>query len=151
MHCHLVPEWLPELEGFIHSYLHKKVDTVNPRFRLWMVSCVSETFPSYIVANSVCLAISKVHSMRQTMMDTFKELTPSNFDLDMMYSVAAGVGDSPLLQECFPVGDDLKFDEALRSAYKEPASSKRRQFFRKCFMLYLLFMELWSNVHPTVC
>ena len=35
------------------------------------------------VANSGA-AISEVHSMRQTMMDAFKDLTPSGFDLDMM-------------------------------------------------------------------
>ena len=54
--------------------------------------------------------------MRQTMMDAFKDLTPAGFDLDMMYSVAAGVGDSPLLQECFPLGENKRLDEALRSA-----------------------------------
>ena len=84
-------------------------------------------------------------------MDAFKDLTPSGFDLDMMYSVAAGVGDSPLLQECFPVGENKRLDEALRSAYKEPASSKRRQFLEKWFMRLLLYMVLWSSVHRMEC
>ena len=39
-----------------------------------------------------------------------------------MYSVSSNDADGPVLQDIFPVGMDKKFDDAIRSAYAEPAS-----------------------------
>jgi type IV secretory pathway ATPase VirB11/archaellum biosynthesis ATPase len=129
--CHLEPQWLPKLSAFVHEVLHKKSSDVNPRFRLWMISVVDENFPSYLVQQSIRVAISEIHSIRHTSRGIFQELQAPDFDVDIMYSVSSNDADGPVLQDIFPVGMDKKFDDAIRSAYAEPASSKRKEYFRR--------------------
>ena len=128
--CHLEEDWLPHLDAIVHDYLHKKASDVNPRFRLWMISVVTEQFPAYLSEQSICSAVSEIHSIRHTVLSKFQNITPPDFDVDIMYSVSACDGDEPILQNIFPQGEDRKFDDAMKSAFAEPASSQRKKHFR---------------------
>ncbi|KAA6393300.1 MAG: putative Dynein-1-alpha heavy chain, flagellar inner arm I1 complex [Streblomastix strix] len=72
--CHLLPNWLKNLEKKLEAIAEKSEDQLDPEFRLYSTSEPTETFPMGILQRSLKVVTETPYSLRMNMLNTYGRL-----------------------------------------------------------------------------